>query len=59
VITLNPEKVSAAVERISQRDAALGSTLWQLAGQYSYTAMLSAIESCDTSPAVSKGARLA
>jgi hypothetical protein len=43
VIMLNPERISTAIERISQENRALGSTLARYADRYAYSEIFDAI----------------
>ena len=42
LLALDVERISAAIDRVSQKNAALGSVLARCASRYAYTAMLSA-----------------
>jgi signal transduction histidine kinase/CheY-like chemotaxis protein len=46
VITLNMERIARVIERVRQRDAALGAVLARCAERFTYTAILKALEGC-------------
>ena len=48
VISLNAEEIALVTAKVSEQNAALGSVLGRLAGQFAYTPILLALESCDT-----------
>jgi CheY-like chemotaxis protein len=47
VISLNAERIAVVAGKISEQKAELGSVLAGLAGQFAYTAILQALESCE------------
>jgi CheY-like chemotaxis protein len=46
LIALDVERISRAIGRVAEADAALGSALARLARQFAYTALLNAVEAC-------------
>jgi signal transduction histidine kinase/CheY-like chemotaxis protein len=46
VITLNMERIARVIERVRQRDAALGAMLARCAERFAYTVILKALEGC-------------
>jgi CheY-like chemotaxis protein len=53
VMSLNAERIALAAANISEHNAALGSVLARLAGQFAYTAILQALESSEVLKATS------
>ena len=47
VVALDMGRISDAIRRVAERDSTLGAVLERLAGRYSYTAMLNAIDLAD------------
>ena len=45
VIQLEPERISSVIERITNENAALGSTLASYAARYAYTPIIKALDS--------------
>ena len=49
VISLNGERIMAAVSQVSEHDATLGNVLLRLAGKYQYTSILDTLQRCKKS----------
>jgi len=47
VISLNPQRIMAAVRQVSEHDATVGNVLKRFAGEYTYTPILDALQRCE------------
>ena len=48
IVSLKPERIALAIQYVSEQNAAVGKALAKLTDTFAYTAILEALESCES-----------